>query len=396
MRFFSNAQPNFDFIGKRRLALAISSVLNLAIVVGIALFGLNLGVDFAGGTVVELKFTHSVSPEEVRTRAEAGGIHDATVQRIGSESENTYLLRMGGVTQLTQESEARVRQAIESVAKLKTFNADQDNGLVNVRTEAKVDVNQVRTAVEQAGVGVNDIRELGAAQGGGFDYQIVASGVADKVFSAMSKGHLDAQGKEDFVKQRVEYVGPQVGKQLRNKGIMAVLSAMIAILIYVAFRFDFKFGPGAVVAMIHDVVMVMGYYLVSRAEFNLTSIAALLTVVGYSVNDTIVVYDRVREEMARFKGKPLPEIINIAVNLTLVRTILTSLTTALSITGLLFFGLGEIRDFAAAMLVGIIVGTYSSIYIASPLTIWLDERAAAREKREKHQKRAPSVTAPSR
>jgi len=251
--------------------------------------------------------------------------------------------------------------------------------------------------VEKAGVGVNEIRELGQAQGGGFDYQIVASGVADKVFSAMSKGHLDAQGQLDFVKQRVDYVGPQVGKQLRNKGIMAVLSAMIAILVYVAFRFDFKFGPGAVVAMIHDVVMVLGYYLVSRAEFNLTAIAALLTIVGYSVNDTIVVYDRVREEMARYRGKPLREIINIAVNATLVRTILTSLTTALSILGLLFYGLGELRDFAAAMLVGIIVGTYSSVYIASPLTIWLDERTAARERREKiAQKRPPSVTAPSR
>src|SRR5919106_1654315 len=310
MRFFSNAQPNFDFIGKRRMALAISSVLNLAIVVGIALFGLKLGVDFDGGTVVELKFTHPVTAEEVRRRAEAGGIHEVTVQRIGDESENTYLLRMGGVTQLTQESEARVRQAIEGVAKLKSFTADQDNGLVNVRTEAKVDVAQLRSAVEAAGVGVNDIREL-----------------------------------------------------------------------------------GAVVAMVHDVIMVLGYYLVSRAEFNLTSIAALLTVVGYSVNDTIVVYDRVREEMVRFKGKPLPQIINIAVNATLVRTILTSVTTSLSITGLLFFGLGEIRDFAAAMLVGIIVGTYSSIYIASPLTIWLDERAAARDR---NQKRAPSVTAPSR
>jgi preprotein translocase subunit SecF len=340
-----------------------------------------------------LKFTHSVSPEEVRQRAEAGGLHEVTVQRIGGESENTYLLRMGGVTQLTQESEAQVRQAVERVGKLKSFNADQDNGLVNIRTEAKVDVGQLRAAVEAAGVGVNDVRELGAAQGGGFDYQIVASGIADKVFSAMSKGHLDAQGKEDFIKQRVEYVGPQVGKQLRNKGIVAVLSAMIAILIYVAFRFDFKFGPGAVVAMVHDVIMVLGYYLVSRAEFNLTAIAALLTIVGYSVNDTIVVYDRVREEMVRYRGKPLPDIINIAVNATLVRTILTSVTTALSITGLLFFGLGEIRDFAAAMLVGIVVGTYSSIYIASPLTIWLDERAAAREK---NQKRAPSVTAPSR
>jgi len=253
MRFFSNAQPNFDFIGRRRMALAISSVLNLAIVAGIAIFGLNFGVDFAGGTVVELKFTHPVSPEDVRKRAEAGGIPDVRVQRVGSESENTYLLRMGGVTQLTAQSEAQVRQALDGVAKLKTFSADQDNGLVNVRTEEKANLDELRGAVEKAGVGVNEIRELGQAQGGGFDYQIVASGVADKVFSAMSRGHLDAQGQLDFLKQRVDYVGPQVGKQLRNKGIMAVLSAMIAILVYVAFRFDFKFGPGAVVSEVRMV-----------------------------------------------------------------------------------------------------------------------------------------------
>ena len=181
----------------------------------------------------------------------------------------------------------------------------------------------------------------------------------------------------------VDYVGPQVGKQLRNKGIMALLYAMVAILIYVAFRFDFKFGPGALVAMVHDVIMVAGYYLVSRREFNLTSIAALLTIIGYSINDTIVDLRPDPRGDGRYKGKPLPEIINIAVNDTLSRTILTSGVTALSLVGLLIFGVGEIWDFAMAMLVGIIVGTYSSVYIASPLTIWLDERQAARDRAAK-------------
>jgi preprotein translocase subunit SecF len=174
-----------------------------------------------------------------------------------------------------------------------------------------------------------------------------------------------------------------VGKELRNKGIAALLYSMVAILLYVAFRFDLKFAPGAVLAMIHDVIMVAGYYLVTRREFNLTSIAALLTVTGYSINDTIVIYDRIREEMAKFRGKPLPDIINIAVNETLSRTILTSGVTALSLVGLLIFGVGEIWDFAMAMLVGIIVGTYSSVYIASPLTIWIDQRAAARDRAAK-------------
>ena len=137
------------------------------------------------------------------------------------------------------------------------------------------------------------------------------------------------------------------------------------------------------VGLVHDLIVTAGYYLVTRREFNLTSIAVLLTVVGYSVNDTIVIYDRIREDMAKFKGKPFAEVINIAINDTLGRTILTSGTTALSLIGLLIFGVGEIFDFAMAMLVGIVVGVYSTIYIASPLTIWLDERAAAKEARDR-------------
>jgi preprotein translocase subunit SecF len=374
--------PNIDFIGKRKPALFASSVINLGIIVGVALFGFNFGVDFVGGTVVEVKFDHPVSAEEVRKRAQAGGLTDVSVQRIGFEDENSYLLRMGGVTQLTAENATQAEQSLRTVATVKTFEADLDNGLVNLRTEGPVEEAQLREAMGKVGIGLNEVRDLGEAQGGaGYDYQMVASGIADKVFAALSAGHMDAEGKADFLRQRVDYVGPQVGKQLRAKGIASLLYAMVAILIYVAFRFDFKFGPGALLAMVHDVVMVCGYYLVSRREFNLTSIAALLTVVGYSVNDTIVVYDRVREEMARYKGKPLPEIINIAVNNTLVRTILTSGTTIISLMGLLIFAGGELWDFAMAMVVGIIVGTYSTIYIASPLTIWIDERQAARERR---------------
>jgi preprotein translocase subunit SecF len=368
-------KTNIDFIGKRRPALFISSVLNLAIIVGISIFGFNYGVDFAGGTVVELKFNHRVSAEEVRTRAQAGGLHDVSVQGIGGADENSFLLRMGGVTQLTRESAAKAEAAIKALAPTKLYSADLDNGLISFRTEKKVDPEQVKKAVEESGTGINEVRSLGEAQGGGFDYLAVASGMSARVIAAMRQGQ-----EPDFVVQRVDYVGPQVGKQLRNKGIMSLVYAMVAILIYVAFRFDFKFGPGALVAMLHDVIMVSGYFLITRREFNLTSIAVLLTVIGYSINDTIVVYDRIREEMVRYKGKPLPEIINIAVNDTLSRTILTSGVTALSLVGLLIFGVGEIWDFAMAMLVGIIVGTYSSVYIASPLTIWLDQRAAAKER----------------
>lgn len=407
-------KTNFDFISKRRPALFISTLLNLIILVGIATKGFNYGVDFAGGTVVELKFKQSLGAkgdEEVRKRAEGGGLHDVKVQQIGSADENSYLLKLGGVTQLTRESEEKAKASIQGLGAVQNYSADLENGLINFRLDKKLPADQIRQAVATSGMGVKEIRELGAVYGKGqappppaaapvegappapaaetapvagaaYDYQVVASGMADAVVAVMSKG----MPEPDFVVQRVDYVGPQVGKQLRNRGVMALVYAMLAILVYVAFRFDFKFGPGALVAMLHDTIMAAGYFLVTQREFNLTSIAVLLTVIGYSINDTIVIYDRIREEMARFKGKPLPEIINIAVNETLGRTILTSGVTALSLIGLLIFGVGEIFDFAAAMLVGIIVGTYSSVYVAAPLTIWLDERAAAKERAGKGMK----------
>jgi preprotein translocase subunit SecF len=369
-------KTHIDFIGKRRPAVFISTVLNLAIVVGLLTVGFNFGVDFAGGTVVELKFNHPIRADEVRARAQKAGLKDVSVQGIGAASENSFLLRLGGTTQLTQENAQAVLKALSAMGKTSNFVTDVENGLINFRSEEKLAPDAVRTAVGAAGLGVKEVRDLGPAQGGGQDYQIVASGMADRITQGLSQG-LTAP---DFVTQRIDYVGPQVGKELRNKGIAALVYSMVAILLYVAFRFDLKFAPGAVLAMIHDVIMVAGYYLVTRREFNLTSIAALLTITGYSINDTIVIYDRIREEMAKFRGKPLPDIINIAVNETLSRTILTSGVTALSLVGLLIFGVGEIWDFAMAMLVGIIVGTYSSVYIASPLTIWIDQRAAARDR----------------
>jgi len=362
-------KTNFDFIGKRRIAIFVSSIVNLAIIIGIAVFGLNLGVDFAGGTLVEVKFEGGSTEEAVREGALKGGLREVQVQRIGSTDEGSFILRMGGVTQLTEENEKQAEAAIRANADVVSLTKDLENGLISFRTKTRVNLPAVKAAVEGTGTGVKDVLDLGEIEGSGFDYQVVSAGMADKVKAGLQAGIPSAK----FEVRRVDYVGPQVGNQLRNKGIASLLLALLSILLYIAFRFDLKFGPGALVGSIHDIVMVAGYYLVSRREFNLTSIAALLTVLGYSINDTIVIYDRIREEMVRYKGKPLAEIINIAVNDTLSRTILTSGVTSLSLVGLLIFGRGEIFDFAAAMLLGIIVGTYSSVYIASPLTIWLDE-----------------------
>lgn len=367
-------KTSFDFIGKRKVALFISSILNISILIGIAIFGFNFGVDFVGGTLVEVKFAAPTTAEQVREGAVKGGLQEPQVQAIGEDSN--FILRMGGVTQLTPENEKAAEAAVRGLGEVVSLTRNLDTGIMNVRYKSPLDADDekafelIKAAVVASGTGVNSVGKLGES-----DYQIKAEGMAAKVTQALKAGLSGAE----FEVRRTDYVGPQVGKQLRNKGIMALVWAMLFILIYVAFRFDLKFGPGALLAMMHDVIMVAGYFLITRREFNLTSIAALLTVIGYSINDTIVIYDRIREEMVKYKGKPLPEIINIAVNDTLARTILTGGVTSLSLVGLLIFGVGEIFDFAAAMLIGILVGTYSSVYIASPLVIWLDERQHERE-----------------
>ncbi len=378
-------KTNIDFIGKRKIAVLLSTAANIAILVGIAAAGFNWGVDFAGGTLIELKFSANITAERVREGAVKGGLHEPQVQSIGSAEDNTFILRMGGVTQLTAESVQKAEAAIRAIpgVELTNFNKDLDNGIITFRTKGEIaDFSKVvGDAIRSSGTGVADVQLLpGHSAESGWEYHVKSAGMSEKVKEALTEGITKTSGTT-FEIRRTDYVGPQVGEQLRNKGLAALILAMLAILVYVAFRFDLKFGPGALLAMLHDVIMVAGYFLITRREFNLTSIAVLLTILGYSINDTIVIYDRIREEMVKYKGKPLTEIINIAINDTLSRTILTSGVTALSLIGLLVFGVGEIFDFAAAMLWGIVVGTYSSVYIASPLTIWLDERDAARHAR---------------
>ncbi len=175
--------------------------------------------------------------------------------------------------------------------------------------------------------------------------------------------------------RRVEYVGPAVGRELRIQGFKAILFAMALIVAYVGLRFDFRFSPGVVIALLHEAGITLGYFAFSGREFNLTSIAVILTVVGYSVNDTVVVYDRIRENQGKYKGRTLADIVNLAINDVLGRTFLTSFATALSLLGLLILGVGTIFDFSFAMLLGIISGTYSTWFIAAPMTIWLEARA---------------------
>jgi preprotein translocase subunit SecF len=376
MKYFELVKPgtNHDFVKYRRIAVTASVIINLLILFGAIVWPrLNYGVDFAGGTELQIKFNKPVEAADVRDEVSKVGFGEPTVQVYGNPDEHQFLVRVERIALLTPEGAAKVKDEVSkdlAAAQPTAFHFDPEVGdKLDFTFKNPVDPKDLQAAVEKAGVEPKEVRSLSAREGQAREYTVIAQGPGDKIGAELRKRF--GQGSVDVV--RTEYVGPQVGKQLRNDGILAVLYAMGMILIYVGFRFDFRFSPGVIIALIHDAIVTLGFFVVTRHEFNLTSVTVILTVVGYSVNDTIVIYDRIRENGRRLKGKPLRDLINLSINEMLGRTILTSGATALSLIGLIIYGVGTIQDFALAMLVGIISGTYSTWYIASPMTIWLEE-----------------------
>ena len=283
---------NFDFMGKRKLALILSLVLIAIAIAAITMRGLNLGIDFTGGTLVEVGYTESVELESVREALTTSGYSDSIVQHFGTTKD--VLIRLPV--------------------------ADNDDD------KAKLS---------------NNVLEA-----------------------------LKATGAPEM--RRVEFVGPQVGDELRDKGGLAMLYALIGILVYVALRFEWRFSLGSVAALIHDVILVVGFFAITQIEFDLTVLAALLAVIGYSLNDTIVVFDRIRENFRRLRKATSEGVINTSINQTLSRTLMTSVTTLLVLIALFIFGGEVIHSFSIALIVGVIVGTYSSVYVASSALLALD------------------------
>lgn len=284
---------NFDFMGKRKLWFAISSALIIISIVSLFTRGLSLGIDFTGGTLVELGYQQDVELEGVRSALQSSQFKDAIVQYFGSTRD--VLIRIAPREDLKMDS------------------ADISNEIIRLLEDAGQKV-QVR---------------------------------------------------------RVEFVGPQVGEDLTQDGGLAMIYALFGILVYVALRFQMRFSLGAIAALIHDVTITFGFFSVSQMEFDLTVLAAILAVIGYSLNDTIVVFDRIRENFHKMRKTTPVEVVNASVNQTLSRTLMTSGTTMLVLISLFIFGGEIIHDFATALIVGIVVGTYSSIYIASPITLAL-------------------------
>jgi preprotein translocase subunit SecF len=296
-----------DFMRKKKGAFLISGCLIIASIVSLIVHGgPNYGIDFAGGTLVQVRFSQAVSLDELRESlkdAELAG----SVQRFGAEGVGEYLIR------------------------LQTSSSDME---------------------------------------------ALSSTINDTLAKRF--------GEDTFEIRRTEMVGPKVGKDLRKKGLQAIFAALIGILIYISIRFEFRFAIGAVAALAHDVMITVGVFSLTDKEISLPVLAALLTIVGYSLNDTIVVYDRIRENMRRMRTEAYEKVINLSINETLSRTILTSVTTLIVIIILFLLGGGVIHNFAFALLIGVLVGTYSSVFVASPVVIFLEQRFPTKgEKRKK-------------
>lgn len=284
-------QMNYDFMGKRKLAAVFSGLLILVSISSLIMNGLNLGIDFTGGTLIELGYQETVDLDNVRSALADSMFNDAVVQYFGSAKD--VLIRIAP------------KEGLNSAA--------LSNELIKL----------LQTTGQTA-----DLR-------------------------------------------RVEFVGPQVGEELTEDGGLAMIYALLCIFVYVALRFQMRFSVGAIAALVHDVIITLGFFSVTGMDFGLSVLAAILAVIGYSLNDTIVVFDRIRENFRKMRKASSVEVVNISLNQTFSRTVITSLTTLMVLISLFIFGGEIIHSFSTALIVGVVIGTYSSIFIASPVTLAL-------------------------
>ncbi|MEM6531450.1 MAG: protein translocase subunit SecF [Myxococcota bacterium] len=368
-----------DFISKLGLFAIVSGVLVGGAVIATSALGLNFGIDFAGGYEIQVKFPKTVTEGELKSAIEPLGLGDARIQRFGAEDQNEFLILVRETGTISDEDKAGIKADYEALAgsvdNVTNLAIAESGETVTIGFAAPVDEAAVRDVLTKRGL---EIKELSKGQRADKpDFRIDLVSIADQIESSLQQSFEMPEGGD--IVRRVEFVGPQVGNQLRNQGILAVIYALGFILVYVAIRFDLAFSPGAVVALIHDVIITVGVFAVFQLEFNLPIIAAILALVGYSLNDTIVVYDRIRENSVRYRGRTLRDLVNTSLNQTLSRTLITSVTTLLATLSLLIFGGGIVRDFAIALTVGVLIGTYSSIAVASPVYIVLRERALRKQ-----------------
>lgn len=368
-------EPTIPFMDWLPKFAMLSGLLMVASLVSIATLGLNFGIDFAGGYEIQVKLPSAVNEAKLTEVLQPLQLTGLRLQRYGEVHENEFLVMVREQTTLSQAERQQLRAAFEKLAvagagELQDWRLTASGERLQARFSKRVEKQAVRDAIDGVGLQVASLEVGGHEDTSSFTVVFVS--VADRVQRALQEG-LSLAPAMDVV-QRVEFVGPQVGAELRNQGILAVFYALVFILLYIAIRFDFFFAPGAVVALVHDVTITMGVFSLCQLEFNLPIVAAVLALVGYSLNDTIVVYDRIRENVLRLRGRKLRDLITVSLNQTMSRTLLTSATTLLVVGALWVFAGGTIRAFSIALFVGVCVGTYSSVAVAAPVYALLRER----------------------
>lgn len=400
--------PTYDFLSKRRIFGMISAVLCVASLMAIFYPGPNFNIDFTGGTNVVVKMSEAVSEADIRQAMESIGINDAATLQMGAESSGEYIISTRATTTISKDQRQEIDQLLtEAFGKDTEVIGDDSNGdrfyvrlpyaaygLSDNEDEsyplnAYTDKNEaLAKQIDETLAPASIPDSVTSVWGNPSDrrYVVRVAGMHDTVEKAMQ-----AQFGEKFVEiERTETVGPRVGEQLRSAAVTAVLWAMVLILVYIAFRFELRYAPAAVLGQIHDVLIVMGIIVLFRIEFSLTIIAALLTIVGYSLNDTIVNFDRIRENIDNgdLERESLPELVNRSINECLSRTILTGMTTFVALIAIVIFGGPMIRPFAIVMATGVVIGTYSSIFISNPLMIWVSDELDKRGVRKERKPRA--------
>jgi preprotein translocase subunit SecF len=384
-KFFEIIHPgiDIDLIGKQRYWIGASIILVVLTLVMLPLNAfvlkdrghmLNWGVDFRGGTEILVEFSRPIGAADVRDAVTKSGYHNAEVVQYGGQNANSYMIRMGAVSIVSKDQAEKGKAALAKVGDAtlnseRGFDFTEGGDKIYLRFDKPVDSTLLADTLKSAGIPTTQVKPFGRAED--HTYEATLIGLDTEVTKGLNT-HLG----EGTVKQilGVQSVGAKAGQQLRDDGLRALGAAILLIVVYVAFRFDFRYGPGTVVALLHDAVITVGAFAVTYKEFSLTTLAALLTIIGFSMNDTIVVFDRIRENAARYRDRRFDKVVNQSINETLSRTILTSATVFFVTLAMNIFGTGVIRDFAFAMNVGVIVGTYSSIFIASPILIWLTDR----------------------
>ena len=373
MEFFRN--PNIDFLGKKWYFIAFSLVFSVAGVLSMLFWhGLPLGIDFRGGTLVYVKFSHAPDAAAVHSALNSVGLHNARIQTLGQAGSNELLI------DLPQESnEQALDRDKNQVIKVLDRNAQADKQDLNNTSSLGLsayllkkdplhlgtDAQSRYSAIAQA---ITDYRDK--KMGGVLASMDELKGIADPAVLASLPENFYLS---DFGVYNVEIVGPQVGAQLRKQAVLATLYSLAGMLVYLAFRFEWIYGVAAVVTVFHDTLITLGAFSLTNKPISLTVIAAILTLIGYSNNDTIVVFDRIRENLKLMRREKLSDIVNKSINQTLSRTILTAGLTFLTVLALYLFGGEVLHGFSFALVIGIIIGTYSSIAIAAPILVAYQE-----------------------